>query len=98
MTHAQFTELLKTSQSIDIPALKKEFTLKQIEENIKEIIKSEKEYELVKTNNDYRENLLLIITYLLTLEQNELQKNSKEVSLKTKTFDENLTHRINLLL
>src|SRR3712207_2417928 len=98
MTLRQFINVLKNSNNIDIPNLKKKYSLEDIEKNIIEIVKSDKELKEAKAQNQFRENLLQIISYLFTVEQNNLQKRSEKASLKIQTFDDEFINRINTLL
>lgn len=96
--NTNFNNVLKNSENIDIPTLKKSFSITDIKKNIVDIIKSDEELNQAKTNEKFRQNLLELISYLLFIEQNNFQIEKGRTSLKSKIFDDESLERINIIL
>lgn len=91
-------QLLKTEQNLDLSNLKNRYSYNELTKGVNAIIKSDAELELVKEIPQYKFNLLTLISYLITVEQNNLLKSDQSVSLESKKFDDEFMKRVNALL
>lgn len=93
----ELKNLLQNLKPFDIKIITSKYKREKISEDLNKIVKTSSEFNVLKENEDYKENFLTLVSYIYTLEQIKKGGVNKKVSLKVSLFDDDFVDKISTL-